>query len=145
MNLFFLPKVPANQNLLYKSERDAKSACTGDLDIRCDDDGFIFNAAFDGTKVNDEYDNNQNYSPYFESYIDRQIEWLSENYIPTNAVVVEVGCGKGYYIEKIAKIRIELAILNDNYKIEIQKISNLGLNYIVYTYEELKQIRETVE
>jgi SAM-dependent methyltransferase len=112
MKIFQQFNVPTNQNLLHKTKSDAKNASAGDLDIRCDDNGFIFNAAFDINKVNygDEYDNNQNYSPYFESYIDTQIEWLSKNYIPVNATVVEVGCGKGYYVEKIAKMRKDCKI-----------------------------------
>jgi SAM-dependent methyltransferase len=111
--IFYQADVPANQNLLYKTEDAAKNAFTGDLDIRCNDDtGFIFNAAFDINKVNygDEYDNNQNYSPYFESYINGQIIWLLKNYVPVNSTIVEVGCGKGYYIKKIAKIRSDCKI-----------------------------------
>jgi SAM-dependent methyltransferase len=112
MRIFKQSNVPVNQNLLYKTEDDARNAPVGDLDIQCDDNGFIFNAAFDITKINygDEYDNNQNYSSYFGSYIDAQIEWLLKNYIPVNAVVIEVGCGKGYYIEKIAKKRKDCKI-----------------------------------
>jgi 2-polyprenyl-3-methyl-5-hydroxy-6-metoxy-1,4-benzoquinol methylase len=112
MRIFEQKNVPVSQNLLYKTEEFAKNALLGDLDIRCDDNGFIFNAAFDINKVNYgiEYDNNQSYSPYFEAYIDREIEWLLGNYVSANASVVEVGCGKGYYIEKIAKKRSDCKI-----------------------------------
>ncbi|MDR1896782.1 MAG: methyltransferase domain-containing protein [Prevotellaceae bacterium] len=106
MNLFYQSNVPANQNLLYKTTEDAKNATVGELDIRLDEaNGFIYNHAFDPDKVNysGEYDNNQNWSPYFAAYIDRQIDYLVSKYIPEDSVIVEVGCGKGYYVEKLVR------------------------------------------
>jgi hypothetical protein len=106
MNIFYQTHVPVNQNFLYQTEDAAKNAATGELDIQCDENtGFIYNKAFDASLVNYSggYDNNQHYSSFFSDYIDNQIKWLVKNYIHRNATVVEVGCGKGYYIRKIAQ------------------------------------------
>jgi 2-polyprenyl-3-methyl-5-hydroxy-6-metoxy-1,4-benzoquinol methylase len=105
MKLFRQSNTPANQNLLYKTEEDAQKAIVGELDICLDETtGFIYNCAFDPDKVDysGEYNNNQIYSPYFFNYINKQIQYLIEKYIPWDSTIVEVGCGKGYYIKKMA-------------------------------------------
>jgi SAM-dependent methyltransferase len=106
MRIFCEHNVPANQNLVYATEAEALAAPTGTLDIVCDEQGFVFNQAFDGNLVrySDAYDNNQHCSPLFAKYIDQQIEWLLPQ-IPQGATVVEVGCGKGFYISQIAQAR----------------------------------------
>jgi 2-polyprenyl-3-methyl-5-hydroxy-6-metoxy-1,4-benzoquinol methylase len=98
--------VPANQNLVYQDENLARNAVVGDLDIYCDDDtGFIYNRAFDINKLDysPKYDSNPYHSPYFKAYIDTQTEWLQKNYIPSDASIVEVGCGKGFYLKQVAE------------------------------------------
>jgi SAM-dependent methyltransferase len=146
--LFHQTNVPVNQNLLYKTQESAKNAILGDLDIQCNDSGYIFNTAFDINKVNygDDYDNNQNCSSYFEAYIDRQIEWLLGNYVSDDVVLIEVGCGKGYYIEKIAQKRNDCRIYgfdtsyNGNVK---NRYSNLQI-FKKYYDEEYKYLHPDV-
>jgi 2-polyprenyl-3-methyl-5-hydroxy-6-metoxy-1,4-benzoquinol methylase len=106
MQLFHQTNVPVNQNLLYKSAEDAKKALTGELDIHYNEDtGFIYNNAFNVDLVNysEEYNNDQHYSPFFESYVDEQIEWCIKKYLHQTSTIIEIGCGKGYFIKKIAE------------------------------------------
>jgi 2-polyprenyl-3-methyl-5-hydroxy-6-metoxy-1,4-benzoquinol methylase len=105
MQLIHQKNVPVNQNLLYKSAIEARNALTGELDIHCNEDtGFIFNRAFNVNLINysEEYNNDQHYSSFFSTYVDEQIEWLVSKYIHEALTIIEVGCGKGYFIKKIA-------------------------------------------
>jgi SAM-dependent methyltransferase len=106
MKIIYQRDVPCNQNLLYSTVFSARDAVVGDLDIRLDESsGLIYNHSFDPSRVNysSDYDNNQTYSSYFTTYISNHISYLLSRYIPSNSTVVEVGCGKGYYIKNLAR------------------------------------------
>ena len=63
---------------------------------------FVENAAFDpGLAVYDtDYQNNQSLSPKFFGHLDDVLGLLKASY-PAGARLVEVGCGKGYFVELI--------------------------------------------
>ena len=105
MQLLYRENVPVNQNLLYKTIESAKNAATGTLDIQCDEStGFIYNKAFNVelVKYTSDYNNNQCYSPFFDAYIDNQIDWLIQKYLYNASTIVEVGCGKGDFLKRLA-------------------------------------------
>jgi 2-polyprenyl-3-methyl-5-hydroxy-6-metoxy-1,4-benzoquinol methylase len=88
----------------YENELLAKSADTGILDIECDNDGFIFNKAFDANKVDYSAGNyNVNLVSAKEYYCDQQVDWLIGKYILPGNTIIEAGCGNGYFCKKIAK------------------------------------------
>jgi len=128
MRLFLQKSVPANQNLLYETEERAKLALVGDLDIRIDEQGLIYNAAFDESKVfyGQNYDNSQYNSPTFSDYINSQIEWITP-YIPQKSIVVEIGCGKGFYAENLASKRTDCQIygFDTSYSDKQSNLTNL--------------------
>jgi SAM-dependent methyltransferase len=128
MHLFTQKSVPTNQNLLYETEKQAKLALVGDLDMCINEQGLIYNAAFDSSKVfyGQNYDNCQYNSSMFSDYISSQIEWLLP-YIPQKSIVVEVGCGKGFYAESLASKRIDCQIygFDSSYSGEQSKLTNL--------------------
>ncbi len=96
--------VPVHQNLVYKSQAEATSVERGELDLRvCADCGFVFNAAFDPTKLSYgmDYDNNQTYSPFFERYVNALAEYLLTEKQLQNSIIVEVGCGNGSFIRRL--------------------------------------------
>ena len=63
---------------------------------------FVENAAFDpGLAVYDtDYQNNQSLSPKFFDHLNQILGLLKDHY-PAGARLVEVGCGKGYFVELI--------------------------------------------
>ncbi len=98
--------IPVHQNLLIKDRGSAKRVPRGDLELMvCDSCGFIFNAAFDPERLNydSDYDNVQTHSPFFNAYIDELVRSLVEEKGVHNCRVVEVGCGKGYFLRRVVE------------------------------------------
>jgi Zn-finger nucleic acid-binding protein len=76
----------------------------GNISMRyCQVCGFIFNDGFEQSKVvyNEQYDTTQGYSSYFNSHMDTSVEYLLNNHHISNAIIVEVGCGKGDFLKKL--------------------------------------------
>lgn len=95
--------VPAHQNLVYREQAAAREAVRGDLDmVVCAGCDFVFNRAFDPVRLHygDRYDNAQSHSPFFDEYLDSLVALLSKRGVQ-NCTVVEVGCGRGYFLRKL--------------------------------------------
>ncbi|MFF2018104.1 class I SAM-dependent methyltransferase [Paenibacillus sp. NPDC058177] len=98
--------IPAYQNILIDSFEDAKQVLKGNLTLlRCKDCGFVYNSAFDSSKVvyGSDYENTQSYSLYFNNYLNDLVANLINNKGVRNLNVVEVGCGKGVFLKKIVE------------------------------------------
>jgi SAM-dependent methyltransferase len=96
--------VPVHQNALFADEADARSIERGELAMTvCRACGFVFNAAFDPARIHydETYDNNQICSPVFSDYVDGLVAYLLDDQKLRGGTFVEVGCGKGYFLEKI--------------------------------------------
>ena len=97
-------KVPIHQNLVFKSQQEAEEAARGDLRVgMCRTCGFVLNQAFDPGLVlyGQSYDNTQTCSPSFKAYIDELVAHLVVDKGVRNAHIVEVGCGKGYFLNSL--------------------------------------------
>jgi len=98
------PAVPVHQNLLMKSQQDARSMVCADLEMTvCAECGFVFNAAFDPKLLSygESYDNNQGCSSSFQKHLDDLIDLLINKKGVKNKQVVEVGCGQGQFLRRI--------------------------------------------
>lgn len=96
--------VPVHQNVLFPTAAAARAIPRGTLDMRvCVVCGFVFNAAFDPTRIDygPAYENSQDCSPAFNDYLDELIEHLVTKCALTSGRVVEVGCGKGVFLQKL--------------------------------------------
>ena len=97
---------PVHQNRLFDSEEDARNAVRGDLTMTvCGACGFVFNATFDPRRVeyDEQYDNCQICSPFFESYVDDLVRLVVDERGVRGSRIVEVGCGKGYFLRKLVE------------------------------------------
>ena len=102
--------MPVHQNLVYSNKLLSTMAKKGDLTITiCKACGFIFNPSFDISKLDygDDYDNTQDTSPNFSSYLDE----LSKNLLIQKKIkkniIVEIGCGKGAFLKKLVDNKYE--------------------------------------
>jgi len=98
--------VPVHQNFLFKEEQDAVNIARGTLSaILCHFCGFVFNADFDASLLSydEKYENTQSYSPIFEKYLDDRVDYLVNNKCIRNLHIIEVGCGKGHFLEKLVQ------------------------------------------
>ncbi|MFA7245494.1 MAG: class I SAM-dependent methyltransferase [Candidatus Magasanikbacteria bacterium] len=75
----------------------------------CNECGFVFNADFidKKTEYSSIYDNTQDDSIYFQSYLIKLAERLDKKYQLFDKKVVEVGCGKGHFIKIIYDLGVK--------------------------------------
>jgi len=96
--------VPVHQNLVVYESSDAKNVNRGQLNmVLCLQCGFVWNNSFDESLLvyGDGYDNNQACSPHFENYLNELVQKLVEDKGIKNSHIVEVGCGQGYFLDKL--------------------------------------------
>ena len=96
--------VPVHQNFPLTTQSSAINMTKGNLDLTiCQECHFIFNRSFDDQKMkyNENYNNNQLYSPSFRQYIDDSIDYLLSEHKIQNSTILEVGCGKGDFIKEL--------------------------------------------
>lgn len=96
--------VPVNQNTLFPDPESARSVSRGTLQMTvCRACGFVFNRAFDAAKLryDDTYDNNQTCSHVFTKHVDDLVSYLLRDEGLEDVTIVEVGCGKGYFLERL--------------------------------------------
>jgi SAM-dependent methyltransferase len=105
--IFSIFDVPTTQNVYYKTIEDAKNCIKGDINlIYCKNCYFIYNSLFDYNSINysKDYTNSLIYSEYYINYISSQIDYLiKNNYYNDNSIIVEVGCGKGLYLNILSQ------------------------------------------
>src|SRR5690606_38790341 len=78
----------------------------GDLDMTvCQACGFVWNRAFDASllQYGEDYDNTQSCSAYFDDYLNGLVRDMVERQGVRDCTVVEVGCGKGHFLEKLVR------------------------------------------
>jgi SAM-dependent methyltransferase len=98
--------VPVHQNLVYASREKAVNSTSGTLAMAvCADCGFVFNAEFDGSKLNygADYDNTQSCSPYFGQYMNGLAQHLMVEEGVRHCKIIEVGCGKGAFLKLLVE------------------------------------------
>jgi SAM-dependent methyltransferase len=99
--------VPTNSCLLIEDRARALDFPTGDIVLAvCNGCGFIFNTTWDSerTVYSDQYEETQGFSPTFNAF-DRAIAAeLINTYNIRGKTVLEIGCGKGEFLNRICEI-----------------------------------------
>ncbi len=96
--------VPVHQNLVIDNQKSAHLVKRGQLKFAtCEKCSFVFNQSFDFSLLSygDSYDNTQDFSKHFESYLDVLVKKLVEEKGVKNCTIVEIGCGKGQFLRKL--------------------------------------------
>jgi len=119
-------EIPVHQNLVCDRIEIAQNIMRGDLSLSlCNSCGFVFNHDFDDRKLNygEHYDNTQDLSPSFSSYLDELISFLVNKCDLANKQIVEVGCGKGNFLKKL----ISSSLNNKGYGFDPSYVGELSL------------------
>ncbi len=95
-------QVPVHCNVLWPSRDEATNAPKGDIALTfCSSCGHIFNTAFnlDCMSYGQTYENSLHFSPRFQEYATALAESLIGRHDLHKKVVMEIGCGKGDFLE----------------------------------------------
>lgn len=102
--LYFADKVPILQNKVYPDAESAKQCPSGSLNIVMErETGLYINANFDASLMmyDRDYDNSVP-SNIFMNYYDEIADYLLANYGLNEGTILDIGCGKGLFISRMA-------------------------------------------
>ncbi len=103
-NFYFQQEIPTNSCVLFKSKEQALNCRKGDLELKiCHNCGLIFNSLFepDTQKVDREYESSQSFSGSFNTFANSLAGELIEKYSVERKNIIEIGCGRGEFLELI--------------------------------------------
>lgn len=101
-----VPQVPVQSCRLVDSRADALDFPRGDLRLAfCNACGFIWNQAFDPALVDyaESYEETQGFSPRFRMFARELARRWVERYSLQDRRVLEIGCGKGEFLEEMLR------------------------------------------
>ena len=115
--LFRVDGLPVFQNKMFSNQAKAIGCSKGDMVLVQDlDTGLIFNAAFDASllEYDEDYQNEQACSSVFKQHLD-DIRAIIQRYFFGKSLI-EVGCGKGYFLEYLNKAGYEITGIDPAYE-----------------------------
>lgn len=101
------PSAPSNSCILLGTPQEAKEYPRGRIELGfCDACGFISNLAFDPklTEYSGRYEETQAYSGTFNKFHRALVERLIEDYDLRGKKILEIGCGKGEFLQMICEL-----------------------------------------
>ena len=101
--LYFVENLPIFQNKSYSSLLEARNVKKANVElVRCDSCDYIFNVQFESQIMDydENYQNEQANSLYFQDYLDKIIR-IFEIHGFKNKKIVEIGCGKAFFLKKL--------------------------------------------
>jgi hypothetical protein len=108
---------PLFQNRTYGTAADAISCESGDIDLGQDAaTGIVINRAFDAARLiyDTDYNNEQSFSAPFRAHMEAVAD-LIEAHLGTRSLI-EVGCGKGAFLESMAARGAEISGFDPAYE-----------------------------
>jgi hypothetical protein len=115
--LYSVTGLPVFQNRMFDSEAEAKACTRGDVvlaqDLRT---GLISNRAFrpELMHYDSSYQNEQAVSGVFREHLEQVAEIMSAHF--SGQTLIEVGCGKGYFLEQLQARGFSITGLDPTYE-----------------------------
>ena len=109
--------VPVFQNRVFRSESEGRSCATGDVELARDPaTGLISNRAFcpELMQYDSDYHNEQALSPAFQAHL-QQVSAIILKHLSGDSLI-EVGCGKGYFLEALQALGCRITGLDPAYE-----------------------------
>lgn len=110
-------ELPIFQNRMYNSAEDAHDCPRGDLVLVENlNSGLVYNAAFrpELMRYDDHYQNEQALSPLFHAHLESVADIIERQM--GRASLIEVGCGKGYFLELLAARGFDITGFDPTYE-----------------------------
>ncbi len=101
-----LADVPTQDGVLWETVAAALSSPLGDIRlVLCDRCSYLWNASHDPEKVSFAgYDVSLQHSPSFQRFVSELCRRLVERYDLRGRTVLEIGCGRGYFLDAICSL-----------------------------------------
>ena len=115
--LYKQEKFPVFQNRMYDTAEEAQACPTGDIClVQNQATGLIYNDAFLPELViyDSAYQNEQGLSPSFQAHLGQVLQIVDRRLGKTN--LVEVGCGKGLFLELLAQNGFDITGFDPTYE-----------------------------
>lgn len=110
--------LPLFQHKVFDSIGAAQKAKTGTVHLTvCQKCAFIFNGAFNDALMNydKKYQNEQGNSEYFRDYL-KSVLALVKRSVRKSGTIIEVGCGKGLFLELMRKEGLDVKGFDPTYE-----------------------------
>ncbi len=117
IELYRVDQVPIFQNLMYDSAQEARECRRGNVRLVQNlATGLIYNADFRPELITYDvrYQNEQAMSPQFRQHLDVAMQIVLRNMGREN--LVEIGCGKGYFLELLIKSGVDVTGFDPAYE-----------------------------
>jgi len=115
--LYRAESLPVFQNRMYRTENDAKKCVKGDVILVQDmETGLIFNKAFNTelAQYDTDYQNEQAVSQLFREHLNDVSRVIIQHF--HNSTLIEVGCGKGFFLEHLQRLGFKITGLDPTYE-----------------------------
>lgn len=99
--------VPVHCNLLWSTRDEARQISRGDIRLGfCGSCGHVFNCAFNPAfmRYEQEYENSLHCSPRFQDYARSLATRLIEQYDLHGKQIIEIGCGRGEFLNLLCEL-----------------------------------------
>ena len=106
-SLIGLNNVPVQCNVLHSTEKSAAACARGDIDlVFSPSNGLIYNVEFDADQMayDVEYENALHHSPRFQEFAQKLAESLVQRHDLRGKRILEIGCGDGYFLQKLCEV-----------------------------------------
>ena len=138
-NFFVLKNAPVQSIVTIKSYEEAIAVPKKDLTLAfCNNCGFIFNSTFDTSldMYTKGYEDQQGFSKTWVNFITDVTERFIEKYNIRGKNVIEIGCGKGDFLQIICKLGDNKGVGIDPAYVPGRLEENPNLNFIREFYAE---------
>jgi len=109
--------LPVLQNRTFADAESARASASADMVLVQDErSGLVFNAAFDADKLSydADYQNEQAHSGQFQQHL-RDVEGIIGKHFKGRELI-EVGCGKGYFLELLKSLGYSITGIDPAYE-----------------------------
>ncbi|MEM3088673.1 MAG: class I SAM-dependent methyltransferase [Candidatus Bathyarchaeia archaeon] len=108
LSVFFqLSDVPVHCNVLWRSRESAINCPKGDIFLAfCPVCTYIMNLAFEPNRLEytPAYENSLHFSSFFQNYARSLAKRLIKRYNLYGKDIIEIGCGKGYFLKLLCQL-----------------------------------------
>jgi SAM-dependent methyltransferase len=116
-HVYRVDDLPVLQNRMFDSREAALASTKGDVElVQSLESGLVFNRAFKPELVSydNSYQNEQGHSEAFQHHLDDVVAVISRHFV--EGALVEVGCGKGQFLERLDSLGFDIVGLDPAYE-----------------------------